>query len=755
MATLQESAIFEEGIFQLEKSTPPLGGAPMFNGSTPNAGHANAQAAQLANRTLWLRTEIINSNAYVLNYQDFRALTTLPKGVDVIGPGISGRFLLDKEDTTSEDNGGTLIVTSTGARYKRQNTTVVNPQMFGVVSDRTVNSTEALKRAFIFANYANLPVSFEGISEILLDRHSNITVRVPVNFCGCKHYLAESTGSVKRLYLVAEDEGIQLNPVTVADQSTLVKGAPKLVFTQSLPAGFLYLNSTRQLNPRVSGGSILSNVFFRQVFSIDRDGVLNEPLEGDFTTGTQGTDFTFTFKPFSENGWIKIQNLVVDDDDARDQGIILIQRSLVDLENVDIPSEVGTLNSTVVSGIISTNLVAKVNIQECYVGGRPATSIASYAFSLTYSADLTVTDCSGWGQNTWGSILTNYTNGVKWTRCKFRRIDAHECLMNWDVDNCESFYDPIQYGFGYGYLRVKNSVVHNYDALVKARGDYGGDFQGVIDFDNILWRVRQNTANQLSFYLSPIGGVLNTVNIAYEINFRNIRIEYSGATPITVIGINTYSNGDIPSNMTNQGYRKPKTVSFENITCVKGEFVFTLKNVFQFGLACDTPDKITDWSFKRVMSRGYKTTDFFISNNTATTSYQSTSVLGFDVVRVFDCPDVMIQLSKPGVDFYVSDVPKLRALANWRGSNSGGNVYIRNCIIDETVAIPSMNLAAGEFGAGSTVFTMYNTRIKTTCNFAACKALQGVTVDTGVSVTYPTGVTAATAFTGFKASNFQ
>lgn len=54
MATLPESAIFEEGIFQLEKSTPPLGGTPVFSGSTPTAGHANAQAAQLANRTSFL-----------------------------------------------------------------------------------------------------------------------------------------------------------------------------------------------------------------------------------------------------------------------------------------------------------------------------------------------------------------------------------------------------------------------------------------------------------------------------------------------------------------------------------------------------------------------------------------------------------------------------------------------------------------------------------------------------------------------------
>lgn len=51
MANLTESPIYEPGIFQLEKSTPPLGGAPVIDNGVPSAGHANAQAQQLANRT--------------------------------------------------------------------------------------------------------------------------------------------------------------------------------------------------------------------------------------------------------------------------------------------------------------------------------------------------------------------------------------------------------------------------------------------------------------------------------------------------------------------------------------------------------------------------------------------------------------------------------------------------------------------------------------------------------------------------------
>ena len=66
MANLTESPIYEPGIFQLEKLTPPLGGAPVIDNGVPSAGHANAQGLQLANRTAWLKQQT-ESNANNLN----------------------------------------------------------------------------------------------------------------------------------------------------------------------------------------------------------------------------------------------------------------------------------------------------------------------------------------------------------------------------------------------------------------------------------------------------------------------------------------------------------------------------------------------------------------------------------------------------------------------------------------------------------------------------------------------------------------
>lgn len=63
MANLTESPVYESGIFQLERSTPAVGGAPVIDGGIPSAGHANAQALQLANRTAWLKQQIENGGS--------------------------------------------------------------------------------------------------------------------------------------------------------------------------------------------------------------------------------------------------------------------------------------------------------------------------------------------------------------------------------------------------------------------------------------------------------------------------------------------------------------------------------------------------------------------------------------------------------------------------------------------------------------------------------------------------------------------
>lgn len=184
MANLTETPIYEAGIFQLEKTTPPLGGAPAFNGSNPSAGHANVQALQLANRTSWLKQQLesggsaatlaadlannsdplkgasllgwdyqsvadVLKDAKSLNdYIELRNYTGTAQVVKIKQQNLSGVFFYDAGDTTSADNGGTIIVGSDLRRWKRYYNNFVLPEWFGAVADDSTDSSQAFVSAF-------------------------------------------------------------------------------------------------------------------------------------------------------------------------------------------------------------------------------------------------------------------------------------------------------------------------------------------------------------------------------------------------------------------------------------------------------------------------------------------------------------------------------------------------------------------------------------------------------------------------------
>lgn len=690
-------------------------------------------------------------------FSELRTYTGVAQGFLIIHPIYGGRFVIDPEDsTTPDDNGMTIVIADSGKRAKRVGVNESNPLLFGAVNSDTVNSTSAVRAAAAYSNRTGCRLTFKGMTKICVQRDLNVILRVSVDWAGCVHYLTAGSTNTRMLYTIAEDEGIVERLVTVADQATLTIGAKRLVFTEDIGSGFLYLNSTREINSRILAG-VVSKVYYRQPFSIDRDGILNQALENDFTTGTQ---HTFTFKPYSDGGVIEVKNLVVLDASARDQGVLSVERSLTNVSNCSVQGKPGTLASSQIAGIFGVRLAAKVNLTNCYVGGRPATTVAQYGFTFSYVAECDVVDCSGWGLNTWGTMLSNYTNGMRFINCRFQRFDAHEPLMNWDILGCESYGAPIQYGSMYGYLNVNDFVMHNHWCLLRARNDYGGHCAGTIRVNNVEWLLRGYAEDTLALYEGPIGGVVHVIDLAYDIEFSNIKITHDYATSLTLYGLNTYSNSEIiAAKLTNLGFRKPKTVKFSNIWAVQNDFVFALTNIFVLGMKPLYGDGTTTWLFDRVMSRGYKSNAFFIANSTVASAYRPVDIIGKDDIYIENCPDVLCQLVKPGVTMHFNNIkPYFRGWSNWRtGGGAGGDTYINNCFLAGAVAIPAQNVGEGEYGTGTSggIMAVTNSFISSTANLSAAKMLNGVVAKTGAAVTWPTGVSTDTALSGWKSSAFQ
>jgi hypothetical protein len=104
-------------------------------------------------------TESVASELAALQLADYPALRAYAgarKSVYVVASGIAGMFVRDDADTTTADNGGTVIVASNGKRWKRRFDGAINSAWFGVVCDGVTDSTSALNSAIQYAKSSGL-----------------------------------------------------------------------------------------------------------------------------------------------------------------------------------------------------------------------------------------------------------------------------------------------------------------------------------------------------------------------------------------------------------------------------------------------------------------------------------------------------------------------------------------------------------------------------------------------------------------------
>lgn len=94
--------------------------------------------------------DVLDEAKPIANYTALRAYTGRATGVRITQNGLAGFFQRDDADTTSADNGGTIIVDASGRRWKRLYSGAVNVRWFGAKGTGSDDDTTPVQAAITY-----------------------------------------------------------------------------------------------------------------------------------------------------------------------------------------------------------------------------------------------------------------------------------------------------------------------------------------------------------------------------------------------------------------------------------------------------------------------------------------------------------------------------------------------------------------------------------------------------------------------------
>lgn len=117
--------------------------------------------------------DVLDDAKPMANYTALRAYTGRATGVRITQTGLAGFFQRDDADTTSADNGGTIIVDASGRRWKRLFFGSLYARWFGAKNDYNgttgTDSTASIRSAINAGLTAGLRVEFDGGGYLVTD----------------------------------------------------------------------------------------------------------------------------------------------------------------------------------------------------------------------------------------------------------------------------------------------------------------------------------------------------------------------------------------------------------------------------------------------------------------------------------------------------------------------------------------------------------------------------------------------------------
>ena len=219
------------GAYASDPATDPLGNPPTvgdeyfnttanllkrWNGTTwqasdiSTANLAASSGSSLVGYDGGTVQDVLDGAKYLQDYTALRAYTGRANRIYITGPlvtakpaGIAGVFQYDPTDTTSADNGGTIIVGADGRRWKRDFSGAVNVKWFGAKGDWNgidgTDDTGAIQAALAFAYASATGASWRrDTPEVDFPKGKYRVAQPNALFAGLSFYNGKITGAGRR-----------------------------------------------------------------------------------------------------------------------------------------------------------------------------------------------------------------------------------------------------------------------------------------------------------------------------------------------------------------------------------------------------------------------------------------------------------------------------------------------------------------------------------------------------------------------------
>lgn len=359
-------------------------------------------------------------------------------------------------------------------RAARVDDTLVAYMARYVVGDGVADDTAAATAVHVSANTMGIRVSYEGLKRIALQADAQIPLKTSTDFAGCELVIlggveaSPSFASFNELFTITDDD-CPLNTTTGAVAVADLR-VGSLFPTRGLFDGHGYALLACAL--QVPDRDATATINYTQAFKVNRVGRVSHPLSADITA--HAATITVNHRKTSKKR-LHIQNVALVEGAWNNQRVFHVQRCNVAIEGLSLLFETpGTFDN--VCEIVSISDASDIVVNDFTTSGRPvSTTVGSYCLAINGGADIYVNRMNA--LTGWGATGTNNINGVHFNDCVLNRIDAHGSGHNIFAENCDLHERGIVYGWGGGVISAKDCRAYR-TAVIKRRGDYGGQFFG-------------------------------------------------------------------------------------------------------------------------------------------------------------------------------------------------------------------------------------------------------------------------------------